>query len=73
MVLILGIVFVLSEFYPQIQGQIGVIGLITFFATASFCNALYGIFALPETKGKSHEEIMKILDSMNNNTQNTLV
>lgn len=54
--------FIFTELYPPIEERIGLIGWITFFAVACSGNALFGIFIAPETKGKSHEEIMELLD-----------
>lgn len=54
--------FILTELYPLLKEYIGLFGWVTFFAAMCLCNALFGIFILPETRGKSHEEIMKMLD-----------
>lgn len=54
--------FIFSSIYPPIKAYIGLLGWITFFAVTSLCNALFGIFVLPETQGKSHEAIMQMLD-----------
>lgn len=54
--------FVICEAYPPVKVYIGLFGWIAFFAVTSLCNALFGIFVLPETKGKSHEAIMQLLD-----------
>lgn len=54
--------FIMLENYPPIKEHIGLFGWMVFFAVASLCNALFGLFILPETKGKSHESIMRLLD-----------
>lgn len=60
--LLWGIGFFICEAYPPVKEYIGLFGWITFFAVISLCNALFGIIVLPETKGKSHEAIMHLLD-----------
>lgn len=62
MLLLLLVDFVIIEIYPQIQERIGLVGWITFFGSACLCNALFGVYFVPETRGKSHEEIMQLLD-----------
>lgn len=54
--------FILIELFPLLKEYIGLFGWILFFAAMSLLNALFGIFFVPETKGKSHDEIMKLLD-----------
>lgn len=53
--------FVFTELYPLLKEQIGLVGWIVVFAVACFCSAIFGYFFIPETRGKSHEEIMEIL------------
>lgn len=54
--------FIINSIYPPIKIYIGLFGWISIFAVTSFCNALFGIFILPETRGKSNEAIMQLLD-----------
>lgn len=61
-ILQLTIQFILVEIYPMAKEHIGLIGWITFFTLMCLCNALFGILVMPETKGKSYDEIMQILD-----------
>lgn len=59
LVLIYGLVF--TEMYPLLKTYIGLLGWIVIFASTSLFSAVFGYFVLPETRGKSHEEIMKLL------------
>lgn len=54
--------FIMLENYPPMKKHIGLFGWVLFFAVASLCNALFGMLFVPETKGKSHESIMQLLD-----------
>lgn len=60
--IILVIQFIFTQSYPLLKVHIGLIGWIVIFAVACFCSALFGYYRLPETRGKSHEEIMQNLD-----------
>lgn len=62
--LLLILLFIFSNLYPFVKEIVGLQGWIVFFAVVSLCNALFGIFYLPETKGKSHEQIMQLLDNL---------
>lgn len=56
------VLFILTELFPLIKEYIGIFGWVTFFAVMCLFNALFGMFLVPETKGKSHETIMQMLD-----------
>lgn len=55
--------FVFTEIYPLLKTYIGLLGWIIIFAGASFFSAAFGFFVLPETRGKSYDAIMLLLDA----------
>lgn len=54
--------FVLLKYFPIVSDAIGLHICIAFFAFSSFCGLLFVIFGMPETKGKSFEEIQQKLE-----------
>lgn len=54
--------FVLLKFFPVISEAIGMHSCVAFFAVASFMGTLFVVFVMPETKGKSFEEIQRNLE-----------
>lgn len=50
------------KYLPILSGAFGMHGSMAFFASCSFAGFLFCIFALPETKGKSFEEISRMLE-----------
>lgn len=52
---------ILIEMYPLLKIYIGLLGWVIIFASTTFLSAVFGYFVLPETRGKSHEEIMELL------------
>lgn len=56
------IVFLMCEAYPPLKAHIGLFGWIVFFIVMCVGNIVFAIFVVPETKGKSHDVIMQMLD-----------
>lgn len=54
--------FVMIKYLPILSGTFGMHGCMAFFASCSFVGCLFCIFVLPETKGKSFEEILRMLE-----------
>ncbi|XP_031623102.1 uncharacterized protein LOC116340647 [Contarinia nasturtii] len=54
------ILFILGWIFPIILDAIGLVNCMIALAVMSLLNALFGIIFVPETRGKSHEEIMKL-------------
>lgn len=54
--------FVSIRIYPILVELIGMHGNLFIFAIISLFGAIFVQFVLPETKGKSHQEIMKMLE-----------
>lgn len=53
--------FTMIKLIPMLAEILGLHGLFFGFAVCCFCGAVFIILAIPETKGKSIEDIMKIL------------
>lgn len=53
--------FTLCKFFPFLSDALGMHGTLFLFAGFSLCGALLVILVMPETKGKSYEEIMQSL------------
>lgn len=53
--------FVMIKCFPLLSATFGMHGCMFLFAGCSFAGALFVIIVLPETKGKSFEEIMQLL------------
>lgn len=54
--------FSINGLYPIVSLSIGLNATMFIFAVISFGGALFVMLYIPETKGKSHEEIMKSLE-----------
>ena len=55
-------VFVITKAFPQMRKSLSLQGTFWFFAFCSFMSVLYTLFFVPETKGKSLEEIELIFN-----------
>lgn len=53
--------FIMIKCFPLLTLSLGMHGSMFLFAGCSFSGAIFVIIFLPETKGKSFEEIMTIL------------
>lgn len=53
--------FLLVKYFPLISGVLGMHGSFFLFAVCSLVGGLFVLFCMPETKGKSFEEIMRTL------------
>lgn len=56
-------VFVMVKLFPAMILYIGLHGCIFVFAICCFVGTIFIIFVLPETKGKSYDEIFKELNN----------
>lgn len=54
--------FTISGLYPIISLNIGMHATMFMFAVISIGGAVFVLLYIPETKGKSHEEIMRSLE-----------
>lgn len=54
--------FVLLSFYPMLTATFGAYNCMFFFASCCIVGTVFYLTVLPETKGKSHEEIIKALE-----------
>lgn len=54
--------FFLLKSFPLISALVGMHGCMYIFCGCTIAGALFVLFFLPETKGKSFDEIMKILE-----------
>ncbi|XP_044003478.1 facilitated trehalose transporter Tret1-like [Aphidius gifuensis] len=59
------VAFLILKFFPTIVVHFGMYSVFWLFAIISFISILFTIFVLPETKGKSLQEIQKQLASLN--------
>lgn len=55
------ILFVIESIFPILLNHIGLSGCLFMFGTMCLSNALLGSCIIPETRGKSYEEIMQML------------
>ncbi|XP_031623042.1 facilitated trehalose transporter Tret1-like [Contarinia nasturtii] len=53
--------FILVSFYPTLTDTIGTYNCMFMFATCCILGGIFYLIVLPETKGKSYEEIMQLL------------
>lgn len=53
--------FVLGVIFPIFLETFGLLTCLTTFGLFCFMNAIFCLYFVPETKGKSHEEIMELL------------
>lgn len=54
--------FILLSFYPMLTAEIGTYNCMFFFATCCIIGTIFYLTVLPETKGKSYEEVIKALE-----------
>lgn len=57
MVLIHSLCFTALKIFPVVSDMVGVHYCFFFFASCAFTGAIFSIFGMPETKGKSIDEI----------------
>lgn len=55
------IIFVYETIFPAIISNIGLSGCMILFGTMCLSNAVFGLIFIPNTRGKSYEEIMQLL------------
>lgn len=53
--------FIMVKAFPLIAAAVGMYGCWFLFAGVAFAGAVFVLAVLPETKGKSFEEIMEIM------------
>lgn len=53
--------FAMLKFFPFLTAALGMHGCMFLFAGLSFSGCAFVLIVLPETKGKSFDEIMKLL------------
>lgn len=56
-----GLAFLLVSFYPKVTAEYGTYVPMFTFATCCILGGLFYLAKLPETKGKTHEEIMQLM------------
>lgn len=56
------IAFFMVKFFPMLSDALGMHGSMFLFATFSMTGAIFIMIVMPETKGKSFDEIMKLLE-----------
>lgn len=61
MVALWGLAFIMVKTFPIIAATIGMFGCWFLFAAVAFAGVVFVITLLPETKGKSFDEIMEIM------------
>lgn len=66
------LMFLVIKVYPFIISTYGVEAVWTVFAGFCIASAFYGIFVMPETKGKSLNEIVKSFESRKIPIKNSL-
>ena len=54
--------FAMIKYLPILSLAVGMNGSLFIFSTFSFLGAIFVLIVLPETKGKSFEEIMLLLE-----------
>jgi len=64
------IMFGVIKMYPMMVTNLGIEIVWSIFAGICVCSAFYGKFILPETKGKSLDEILMSFESHKENIQN---
>lgn len=53
--------FFIAKYFPFFMGLLDLYGVMFIFASFCLCGAIFVIWFLPETKGKSYEQIMNII------------
>nr|BAH72303.1 ACYPI008900 [Acyrthosiphon pisum] len=66
------LMFLVIKVYPTFVSKFGVECAWTIFTIFCFASALYGAFIMPETKGKSLNEILSSFESRKKSTKNNL-
>lgn len=61
MVVLWGFAFIMVKAFPIIAATIGMYGCWFLFAGVAFAGVIFVFAVLPETKGKSFDEIMEIM------------
>lgn len=55
------ILFIVGYAYPVIEEAVGVAACFFGFSVITMIGALFGYIFMPETRGKSHDDIIKLL------------
>lgn len=58
-----GVLFIIGYVYPAIEDVIGVGNCFFGFGVITIIGAIFGYVYMPETRGKSYDEIMTLLRS----------
>lgn len=66
------LMFLVIKIYPSFVSRFGIECIWTTFASGCLLCAFYGAFIMPETKGKSLEDILKSFESRQNSIKNNL-
>lgn len=66
------IMFLISKIFPAVSSAVGMVNIWSIFAGFCIITALFGAFIMPETKGKSLDDIVKSFESKNSSTKNNL-
>lgn len=64
------IMFLTSKIYPAMSSTFGLVNIWSIFAGFCVVTALFGVFIMPETKGKSLDDITKSFESKKSSTKN---
>lgn len=54
--------FLMVKYFPILNQMLSMYGCMALFASCSFIGFLFSVFVLPETKGKSYDEILRMLE-----------
>lgn len=66
------LLFVAVKLYPSLVLNYGMENVWTIFAVFCILNILFSIFIMPETKGKSLEEVLSYFESPKKNIKNNI-
>lgn len=66
------IMFSINKVYPSLVSTYGIENIWAIFAGFCLTSVFYGIFIMPETKGKSLDEILNSFDSRKKSIKNNL-
>jgi H+/Cl- antiporter ClcA len=61
-------VFITCKIYPAMSSTFGVLNIWSIFGGFCIITALFGQFVMPETKGKSLDDIIKSFESKKSST-----